>query len=49
MVHCATDTVASILAQRVMQIDKSLQEHYAIIESLEREKADIVTYIDGLA
>lgn len=44
----AADTVASILAQRVMQIDKSLQEYYAVIESLEREKADIVTYIDGL-
>lgn len=45
----ATDTVASILAQRVMQIDKTLQEHYEVVESLEREKADIMTYIDKMA
>lgn len=45
----ATDTVASILAQRVMEIDKVLQGHYAEVETLEREKEDIMTYIDGLA
>ena len=47
--HMASDTVASILAQSVMQIDKTLQEHYAVVERLEREKADIMSYIDGMA
>lgn len=44
-----TDTVASILVQRVVEIDKILQVHYAEVETLEREKEDIMTYIDGLA
>lgn len=46
--HSATDTVASILAQRVMEIDKKLSEHYAEVGVLEREKADIITYINNL-
>lgn len=47
--HSATDTVASILAQRVMEIDKVLQERYEEVGTLEREKADIITYINGMA
>lgn len=45
----ATDTVASILARRVMEIDNDLQKHYAATTKLEREKADIMTYIDKMA
>lgn len=47
-VHCETDTVASILAQRVMEIDKVLKERYEEVGTLEREKADIITYINNL-
>lgn len=47
--HCAADTVASILAREVMQIDQMLQEHYAVIKRLEQEKEDIKAYIDTLA
>lgn len=47
--HSATDTVASIPAQRVMEIDKVLQERYEEVGTLEREKADIITYINGMA
>lgn len=46
--HSAIDTVASVLAQRIKEIDKELQEHGAVVESLEREKEDIVSYIDGM-
>ena len=47
--HLPVDTVVSVLAQRVKEIDKELQEHSAVVESLEREKEDIVSYIDGMA
>lgn len=46
--HLPVDTVVSVLAQRVKEIDKELQEHSAVVESLEREKEDIVSYIDGM-
>lgn len=46
--HSAVDTVASVLAQRIKEIDKELQEHTAVVEALERERNDIVSYIDGM-
>lgn len=46
--HSAIDTVVSVLAQRIKEIDKELQEHGEVIETLEREKEDIVSYIDGM-
>lgn len=46
--HLPVDTVISVLAQRVKEIDKELQEHSAVVEALEREKEDIVSYIDGM-